>query len=326
MDIAGQASRSVRGLRLLGVEADLYAPVHPFHYDPPDIVPTGDRLALLRTILRAARSHDTFHFHFGASFHPRLRLLDAQALRAAGRTVVAEFHGSDVRMPSLEALRNPCYVPLPGEDDAGADRLMARWAKITGGHAICCDPSLMLFLSRHFDRIHLVGKRVEVDRYPVRAPSRSASGPLVVAHAPSDPDAKGTRSIRAAIDQLGSAVEYVEVTDRPHAEVMSTIERADLVVDHLGVASYGVLAIEAMSMAKPVICHLLPDYAEYLPADCPVIRAGPDTIADAIREWADRRDELYGLGIASRGYVQRNHDVKVVAGQLVDAYAELPAR
>ena len=224
VDIAGQASRSVQGLRLLGVPADLYAPPHPYGYDPADFAPSRNRIRLARTIVGLARAHDTFHFHFGETFHRRLRLTDARALRAAGRRVVVEFHGSDVRMPSIEAARNPYYVRLPGEDDATAERLMAE------------------------------------------------------------------------------------------------------VVDHLCVASYGVLGIEAMSMAKPVICSMLPDYFRNLPPDCPVICANPGTIESVLAEWSDRRPELRDIGLASRAYAENNHDVAVVARRLIEIYAQLPTR
>ena len=325
VDIAGQASRSVQGLRLLGVPADLYAPPHPYGYDPADFAPSRNRIRLARTIVGLARAHDTFHFHFGETFHRRLRLTDARALRAAGRRVVVEFHGSDVRMPSIEAARNPYYVRLPGEDDATAERLMADWAVITDGHVICCDPSMIPFVERHFEHIHLVGKRVEVRRYePI--PPQCARRRLVVAHAPSDPVAKGTAFVRAAIGRLGGRVEYVELTGVAHAELTRALRGADVVVDHLCVASYGVLGIEAMSMAKPVICSMLPDYFRNLPPDCPVICANPGTIESVLAEWSDRRPELRDIGLASRAYAENNHDVAVVARRLIEIYAQLPTR
>lgn len=325
LDIAGQASRSVSGLRRLGVEAALWAYPHPFGYEAADIAPPSRRIPLAWSILQTSRTYDTFHFHFGQSFHPRLQLRDAHALRAVGRRVAVEFHGSDVRMPSIESARNPHYVRLPGEDDATAECLMVRWAAVTGGHAICCDWTLRAFLERHFDQIHLIGKRVDVARYPIRPPS-AGDRPLVVVHAPSNLVAKGTAFVRAAAQELGREVDYVEVTGRRQHEVIDAIAGADIVVDHLAVGGFGVLAIEAMSMAKPVVCYLLPEYAAELPGDCPIIRADPVTITDVLSAWIGRHAELHEIGLASREYVERNHDVSVVARQLLDVYGQLPAR
>lgn len=325
MDIAGQASRSVCGLRRLGIEAALWATPHPFGYEGADIVPPEGRLPLAWSILQAARNYETFHFHYGLSFHPRLKLNDARALRAIGRRVAVEFHGSDVRMPSIESARNPHYVRLAGEDDAAAERLMARWATVTDGHAIICDSTLRTFLERHFDQIHLIGKRVDVARYQIRPPAVE-DRPLVVVHAPSNLAAKGTTFVRAAAKQLGGRITYIEVTGRPQRDVMAAIASADVVVDHLAVSGFGVLAIEAMSMAKPVVCYLLPDYEAELPQDCPIIRADPLTITDVLSSCADTRADLHQVGLASRDYVERNHDVTVVAGQLLEIYARLPVR
>lgn len=326
VEIAGQASGAVRGLRLLGVDARLFAAHHPFGYQPPDIVPRRGRIGFAVAALRASLAHDTFHFHFGQSFLPAsLRLADARALRAAGRRVVVEFLGSDVRMPSIEAARNPHYVPLAGEDDAGADRLMARWAEITGGHAIGGDHSLAVFLERHFDNIHYAGQRVEVSGYVARPPDPDSTGALVVAHAPSDTRAKGTAFVRAAVERC-PGIEYVEVTGRSHDETVAAVAQADIVVDQLCIGSHGVLAVEAMSMAKPVVCYLLPEYAQSLPDGCPIINADPGTIADVLSSWIGRRAELHEIGLASRAYAEQNHDVTVVARRLIDAYAELPIR
>src|SRR5258708_15401365 len=97
-EIAGQAGRSVLGLRQRGIEARLFAPVHPYAYDPPpDIVPPAGRVDYVRAVARVARHHDTFHFHYGDSM---LRgMLDARLLSTVGRQVVVEVHGSDVRVP-----------------------------------------------------------------------------------------------------------------------------------------------------------------------------------------------------------------------------------
>jgi hypothetical protein len=269
--------------------------------------------------------HDTFHFYFGLSFlRPSLRLLDGRALRAADRRVVVEFNGSDVRMPSIEAARNPYYVQIEAEDDATADRLMARWTQISGGHAICCDHSLDPFLLRHFDRIHYVGQRVEVARYASCPPQPDGTRALVIAHAPSHTGVKGTAFVRAAVERL-SGVEYVEVTGRSYTETLQAVAKADLVVDQLCYGSHGGLAVEAMSMAKPVICYLLPEYASTLPDDCPIINANPTTIYEVLSSWLDRRAELHQIGLASRAYAARNHDITVVARRLLGVYATLPA-
>lgn len=321
-EIAGQASAAVRGLRLLGVRADLFAPPHPAAYDAAEIVPPPDPIGYARVALRASVTHDTFHFHYGMAFQRHLRGLDARALRRAGKRVVAEFHGSEVRMPSLESARNPYYTPHPAETDAGAERLMSRWSAIAGGHAIICDPALSVFVERHFQHVHVAGQRIEVARYAPAPPAPDTNKPLVVAHAPSDTGLKGTAFVRRAVAKVRE-FQYVEVIGRSHAEAVQALRRADLVVDQLCLGSFGVVTLEAMSLGKPVICYLLPEYAASLPG-CPIINANPETILEVLRAAAERRTELHDRGLASRAYVERHHDVTMAARRLVSAYRALP--
>ena len=79
-------------------------------------------------------------------------------------------------------------------------------------------------------------------------------------HAPSDPRAKGTAFIRRAAE-LVDGIDYRELTGRSHAQVLRALEHADLVIDQLCFGSNGVLAMEAMSMAKPVVCYLSDRFA-----------------------------------------------------------------
>jgi hypothetical protein len=328
VEIAGQAALSSLGLRARGIESDVFAPPHPFGYGPPDIVPPPGRMARARSVLAAVRSHDIFHFYFGLSFlNPALRLLDAWALRRLGKRVVVEFLGSDVRMPSIEARRNPYYVPLEAEDDARATVRMRRWAQVTEGHVIVGDHSLDLSLLPHFAHVHYVGQRVDTRSLTPRPPRRDGAPPVVV-HAPSSRAVKGTAHVRRAIEELHAAgvrMEYVEVNGASHDETLRQCERADLVVDQLCSGSHGVFAVEAMSLAKPVICNLLAEYEATLPG-CPIINANPDSITEVLAAWLESPRDRYERGLASRSYAEANHDVRVVAARLLEVYEALPGK
>jgi hypothetical protein len=328
IEIAGQAALSSLGLRARGIESHVLAPTHPFRYDSPDIVLPVDRWAKARTVVAAAHSHDIFHFYFGMSFlRPALRLLDAWVLRCLGKRVVVEFLGSDARIPSVEARRNPYYVSCVGEDDEQAATRMRRWAQVTDGHVIVGDHQLDPFLVPYFQKVHYVGQRVDTRRLTPRPPKPAVRRPVVV-HAPSNLAVKGTAHVRRAIDELGAAgvpVEYVEVHGASHEEALRQCGRADLVVDQLCGGAHGVFAVEAMALAKPVICNMLPEYEATLPG-CPIINANPDSITDVLGAWLDDSRDRHGCGLASRSYVEANCDVRVVADRLLEVYESLPGR
>lgn len=328
MDIANQPARSALGLREIGIPARCFAARHAFDYDPaPDIVPPTRRLPYLRTAVAAIRHHDVLHFHYGASLlRPPFRAIDARMARALGKRVVVEFHGSDVRMPSLERARNPHYVQLDGEDDRAARERMRRWAAITDGHTIQCDHSLDLFLRPFFPHIHVVGHRVDTRRLAPAYPDPAARVPVLV-HSPSDLAVKGTRFVRAAVDALradGLRFEYVEVHGVGQRRALELYRRADLVVDQLCAGSHGVFAVEAMSLGKPVVCYILPELRSTFPDDLPLIQADPRSIVDVLREWLTRPRARAQRGRESRAYAERVHDVRVVARRLAAVYEELP--
>jgi hypothetical protein len=330
VEIAGQAALSAYGLRAIGIESFSFARPHSFDYAPgPDIQPSAGRLGWLTAAAQAARNADIFHFYFAQSFLPYpLHAADARLLRLLGRRVVVEFMGSDVRMPSLEAQRNPYYVALDIESDDTARRALTTWSGVTSGHAIICDRALAVFLAPHFEHIHVVPFRVDTASFSPIPPDPQVTKPTVV-HAPSDLSGKGTRHLRAAVQALqasGVEFDYVELHGMSHEEVIERCRRADIVVDQLCSGSHGVFAVEAMSMAKPVICYLHPDVTPMYPDDLPIIQANPETLPAVLSHWLGAPHDRHALGLRSRSYAEREHDVRRIARRLLDVYAQLPGR
>ncbi len=316
---------SVVGQRELGIRATGFARPHSLCYEPaPDIVPPRNRLGYLRAAVRAIRAHDLIHFYFGESFLPYQ--LDAPWLRRLGKRIVIEFLGSDVRMPSVESKRNPYYVRNEMEDDARATRLMRHWSNVTEGHVIVCDHAMDPFIAPHFEHIHVVGQRVDVRRL-IPAPPDPLARRMRIVHAPTDRSTKGTAFVRLAVTELaaaGAPIDYVEVHGLPHSRALEVYRGADLIVDQLCVGGHGGFAAEAMALAKPVVCYLLPEMEAAYPADLPIINANPMTLKDVLADWVDRPRERHELGLASRAYAERVHDHRVVARQLLEVYETLP--
>jgi hypothetical protein len=325
VEIAGQMMLSVLGQRELGAQATGFARLHSFRYEPaPDIVPPPSRLGYLRAATRAIHAHDLIHFYFGESFLPYQ--LDPPWLSRLGKRVVIEFLGSDVRMPSVEARRNPHYVRIGKEDDARATRLMRLWSKITQGHVIVGDHSLDAFLAPHFPHIHVVGSRVDI-RQLVPTPPDPQARRMRVIHSPTHHAGKGTEFVRRATAELvagGAPIDYIEIGGLSHSQALEVYRSADLIVDQLCSGGYGVFAAEAMSLAKPVVCYLLPEIEATYPPGMPIINANPITLKEVLAEWVDRPRERHERGIASRAYAERVHDHRLVARRLLDVYETLP--
>ena len=140
-------------------------------------------------------------------------------------------------------------------------------------------------------------------------------GPVRIAHASNHRGVKGTEFLIDAVDRLraeGYEIELTLIEGRPNAEALALIADCDLYVDQL-IAAYALAAIEAMALGKVVLSPIeqTPAYVlfrrySYL-AECPIVPATPETVADVLRELVGRRDEWPALGRAGRSFVERRH-------------------
>lgn len=327
VDYADQAVLSVAGLRSLGVEAESVVKAHRFGYTGADVALPNGRLRRVVCVAPRLLRCDVLHLYGAQSLFPgRLARVDARLLRRLRRRVVMEFAGTDARLPSMASLNNPHYVPPDDYDEQIIDRRLADWAELCSGHAIVADHNLDRELRRHFERLHVVGLRVDTRRYEPSPPAARTAKPILV-HAPTNPRIKGTLAVRRSVAQLrrdGLNFEYIEIQDMPHAVAKEHYRRADLVVDQLCIGAHGVFALEAMSLAKPVVCYIRPDLVQMYPSDLPLINANPENLTTVLADWLARASDRQGLGIASRSYVEREHDIAVVARRLLATYEQLP--
>lgn len=332
LDVAGQSALLAQGQRELGHVAVSYADPHPFGYNPgPDVSPRSTRkparqLDIARFMMSAPFRFQVVHFHSGSFLPPQFREADARAYRRFGRKVVIEFWGSDARLDSVEAARNPFYRAGDRTIERIKNTMLGRWAEITDGHVIFPDHAFDRFLKPHFDQVHVVRHCVNTRALPPHYPADEVEAPLVV-HAPSNPVLKGTKHVREAIRALrenGLRFRYLELTDRSHNLVVETLRNADIVVDQLILGSHGILAVEAMSLGKPVICYILPELVHTYPSGFPIINANPVTLLEVLAECLTAPERRAATGRASRSYAERVHDSQVVAAQALAVYEELP--
>ena len=104
-------------------------------------------------------------------------------------------------------------------------------------------------------------------------------------HAPSSRARKGTEHVVAACSELDVELEIVEGLD--HREAFERYRRADVIVDQLNAGWYGVFAIEAMALGKPVVTFLHDEAVrrteEAFGIEVPIVSATKETLADVLR-------------------------------------------
>jgi glycosyltransferase involved in cell wall biosynthesis len=248
-----------------------------------------------RALARLLPETDVFHFYFGLTLVPKS--LQFPVLRAAGKRSVMHFLGSDIRgkRPAELAWAARAQARIVGSYDA------IRWVP----------------------EAEVVPPGIDLRDYTPVPPS-NARRPVVV-HAPSSRRRKGTEHVIAACEQLPVELEIVEGLH--HDEARRRYERADIVVDQLNAGWYGLFAIEAMALGKPVVTFLHEEAVarteDAFGTRVPVVGATADTLVERLRPLVEDAEERRRVGAASRAYVEQVHDADKVADLLLDIYSRL---
>jgi len=240
------------------------------------------------------------------------------------RTVVMPY-GSDVQ--ELTRTRNLRFrhamtidYPEQRHRRERVKRQIEQWTRHADHTLSGCDWVDYMY---HWDTLMLAHFSIDTDDWrPQAGTSDSGARPLRILHAPNHRAIKGTEFFVRAVEELqseGLPIELVILERVPNTEVRRVMEGVDLVADQLVVGWYAMLAIEAMALAKPVLCHIREDLEElYVLAglldrgELPIIRCSPETVKAEIRRLAQDRVRLKKIGAASRAYVEKHHSLEAI--------------
>ncbi len=342
LNIASQTSVTVRALRGLGVEARGLVV-------SPAVIQSADELEILRIasrprkqrlvdalrhlpqIFTAIRWADVLHWHYGTTALPfRLDLHWATLLR---KPSLVEFWGSDIRIPEVEAADNPYYARISpsyeyahAESLAGSRQTQALFAKAGAACLISCDSLRPYIQSDLFPRPYFVRQRVWLPDF-LPAPPDPARRRLVLAHSPSAPIAKGTPAVLAAVEKLKARydLDLQLIQNMPRAQALQIVRCADIFLDQFVLGEYGMAALEAMALAKPVVLYIKPSMETQYPPDLPAVNANQDNLVEVLESLLTDGPRRHALGLRGRAYVERHHDASTAARQLIGIYQELLA-
>ena len=303
VNTAGVPWQNVLALRRKGVDARLVVferyKLHPEADEsleiPSNSLLLGRQARQWAALARLLPRTDVFHFHFGLTLVPQS--LQFPILRAARKKSVMHYLGSDIRgkTPEQLAYGRKADAQVVGSYDA------IRWVP----------------------EAEVIPPGVDLARIQPAPPSERAR-PLIV-HAPSSRRRKGTEHVVTAVDGLDADLELVEGLH--HDEAFERYRAADIVVDQLNAGWYGLFAIEAMALGKPVVTFLHDEAVrrteEAFDTPVPIVSATAATLREALRPLVADTSRRRELGAASRAYVERVHDLETVTDRLLDLYARL---
>jgi glycosyltransferase involved in cell wall biosynthesis len=285
VEIGGYYAGLVKGLRDLRVEVSHVSVIqHPFYPLPPArgswVIAASNwftpwfyraqtnratrwlckpvRWLQLRILfVWAVARHDVFVFGFGFTFCDTKEL---PLLKFFGKKLIFVFNGSDTRPPYLDG--SFVAQPIPSLVTMAA-QVKRQVMRIEEYADVCVDHPL----SAHFHEKPFVNYlRVGNPSYLEEAAALQNEGAdddkhpetaVRIVHAPSVPSVKGSARFRELVDRFkkaGALIDYVELSKRPHHEVLSELKRCDFALDQLySDTPLAGFATEAASFGKPAL-------------------------------------------------------------------------
>lgn len=292
----------------------------------PPVVAYGDRTwaAEQLTWVRDNFSHvliDGGRPLFGSLFD-RDVLAEIAALRDSGLSVALMAHGTDVRVPSRHAAREP-WSPFAGgllEDLALREhraRTVAAAFEAFDGPTFVSTPDLL---------DDVAGAAwcpvvVDTELWGALPPARSDQFPTVL-HVPSRSPMKGSDLIDPVLQRMqrDGVIRYHRASGVAARDMPELMQYASIVVDQFRIGSYGVAACEAMAAGRVVVGHVRADVRQRVRRttghDLPIVEATPDDLATVVGDLVSDGERLAALGADGRRFVAAVHDGRASAQAL----------
>lgn len=347
-NIASEISNKVSALREIGVDAHGLA----FGNSP---LQTGENVKIighvagkkdyLRVLKAAKYLYDSISkadvLHWVGAFNSlsfsvekfglNVKQLDKKILQRFDKPGVVQWVGSDIRNPEIDFKLNPFYKSAftNGYEYSDYESRQTSLANQKEFAEMNFFPLEFVGTEHYIDR-KLFPKRFRVWQTVVLAehtpkfPDTDKRKPLIV-HSPSAPVAKGTKYVLEAVEKLKTSYDFefrlVENVERRRA--LEIVREADVFVDQLILGAHGVASVEAMAFGKPVLCYINPEIGKNYPAELPIINASPENVVEKLEMLLKNPGLRNETGKKSREYVEKYHDDRKMARELVEIYREV---
>lgn len=339
VNICGQAYHLAKALRENGIYArsfqytinhhkypyDLYLEKKVFeHYKRQEVM-----LDVTRQFLEA--DYDIIQFFqktliFNVNFRD-FTGIDLPLFKEAGKKIIFRFTGWDLRreQDNLRWNRFSAFrygYKLTSYQDDKSRRIWLDYLRNYVDAFIVVDEEMQQFCpeAKVVPRVLPLDEWSYVGVTPTKVP--------LLLHAPTDPEFKGTRFFRRAIEDLkfeGLKFRYQEVSKLPNEELKQLMSQADIYLDQLHLGWYGVAAIEAMALGKPVVNYIRDDLESNFGEKLPIYNVNVDNLKVKLRALIKDFELRNALSTAGRDFVVKHHDSTKVIHKLTDIYTRAVA-
>lgn len=275
--------------------------------------------------------YNTFHFYFGQSMG--VNNWDLPFYGLFGKKVIMEYLGNDIRnynflVERYELPNDHRFKIQQQSHDRKISKILERDGKYID-YKLCCLPTQME-LAKHFsykiDEILPLALDLSKIKYsPLEIESKRS---VRILHAPTSRGFKGTKYIIKSIDDLkssGYSIDLYIAEGISHKELLDEYRKCDIFIDQISVGWFGTAALEAMAVGRPTCAFVDDLYFQYIDYsdEIPVINITKDNVRDVIKELISNKMELQNIGLKSRKFVEKYHDIEVVTKKLIDIYRAL---
>jgi len=258
---------------------------------------------------------DVFIFASGKSF---FRNYDLPLLKFLNKKILFTFNGSDGRPPYIAGIRRNL---TPDGYKKMSRKIKSNIVAIERyADCVVTNPASAQFHSKKCGDFCSIGLPFEFsiqDNYHLNENREHVKA----LHSPSDPIAKGSEQIRNSINELkekGHNIDFVEITGRPHNQVIKELQECDFVIDQVySDQPMAGFATEAAWFGKPAVVGGY--YADYIHNDCaqenipPSLFCHPDEITAAIERLIVDEEFRLTLGQKAQKFVRMQRTPKQVA-------------
>lgn len=331
MEIANQMHTLTKGLSSIGLNAkslNYYPSYLKYRSDFEIDLITGLGFNVANTISKKLASrfiveNDIFHFHFGTCL--TLDCSDLPILNEMGKKIVMQHWGSEVRQYSKAKIFSKDVRVKFKDEETIRHRLdfLSKYIK----HCIVSDYELYEYVKDFYEQIYVLPTVVDLSMFKIDEDdeAKDKKEKLLIVHAPTHREAKGSDYVIKAIDELSLVYDFdfKLIENMSYDEAMSTYKKADIVIDQLLVGSYGLLSVENMALGKSVVCYINDYMKGKYPKELPIISADIYDIKSKLEYLITNRDCLHDIGVNSRLYVEKYHNIKTSVNDLIDIYKKL---
>lgn len=247
----------------------------------------------------------------------------AQELAAKGVRVGLLWHGSDIRLPSAHARREPDSPFRPGEYPTDAQAVLEAGAR--RNREFVESTTFPVFVSTpgllDVPRAEWLPVVIAPDRWRSDRPVLVGQRPVVV-FAPSSARLKGGDLIERQLEALDRerVIEYRRVQGVRAVDMPAVYGAADIVLDQFRLGDYGVAACEALAAGRLVIGHVADEVrqtvAQRTGRRLPIVQSRMADVRETILTVLADAQSYRSLAVESVDFVRETHDGRAAAAAL----------